>query len=495
MSSTTTLSPPAPGTSSPAPADQRWTPRLWGTLLVLCAVLFLDGLDVSMVGVTLPAIQSDLGLSTATLQWIVSGYVLGYGGLLLLGGRTADLLGRRRVLLIALAVFAGASVLGGLVEDGTLLIATRFVKGLAAAFTAPAGLSILTTTFREGPVRNRALGIYTVFGASGFSSGLILGGLLTEIDWRVTFLLPAPLAVLALIAGLRLIPRDGARNPGGYDVLGAATSTGALLLLVFTVVNAPEAGWTSLRTLGSLALVVALAAAFVIAERTVAHPLVRLGIFANRSLVRADLTAMAVSGGYLSFQFIVALYLQTVLGWSPLQMALSLLPAGIIVASSGPVVGRLITRYGTRRLIALGMVAFVAAYALFLRAGPEPEFLTVILPTALLLGLGFALSFSALNVQATNGVADDEQGLASGLVQSSFQVGGAIALAVTSAVVGGGAIEPGRLPDTFVPAIGLVTAISLLGLLAAVLGRRPGRHAGNRATREDDRYLVSEGAA
>ncbi|WP_144121554.1 MFS transporter [Catellatospora sichuanensis] len=492
MSSTATLSPPAPADPSTTPADQRWTPRLWGTLLVLCAVLFLDGLDISMVGVTLPAIQADLGLSTATLQWIVSGYVLGYGGLLLLGGRTADLLGRRRVLLVALAVFAGASVLGGLVEDGTLLIATRFVKGLAAAFTAPAGLSILTTTFPEGPVRNRALGIYTVFGASGFSSGLILGGLLTEIDWRVTFLLPAPLALIALFAGLRLIPRDGGRNPGGYDVLGAATSTGALLLLVFTVVNAPEAGWTSPRTLGSLAVVAALATAFVVAERTVAHPLVRLGIFANRSLVRADLTAMAVSGGYLSFQFIVALYLQNVLQWSPLQMALSLLPAGVIVASSGPLVGRLITRYGTRRLIALGMVAFVAAYALFLRAGPEPEFLTVILPTALLLGLGFALSFSALNVQATSGVADDEQGLASGLVQSSFQVGGAVALAVTSAVVGGGAIVPGRLPDTFLAAIGLVTAISLLGLLAAVLGRSDRTSAADSA---EERFLAPENAA
>jgi MFS family permease len=470
MSSTATLSPPAPITPD-HPADQRWTPRLWGTLLVLCAVLFLDGLDVSMVGVTLPAIQADLGLSTATLQWIVSGYVLGYGGLLLLGGRTADLLGRRRVLLVALAVFAGASVLGGLVDDGTLLIASRFVKGLAAAFTAPAGLSILTTTFPEGPVRNRALGIYTVFGASGFSSGLILGGLLTEIDWRATFLLPAPLALIALAAGLKFIPRNDHRAPGGYDALGALTSTAALLLLVFTVVNAPEAGWASARTLGSLAAVAALVAAFIVTESRVAHPLVRLGIFANRSLVRANLTAMAVSGGYLSFQFLVALYLQNVLGWSPLEMALSLLPAGIIVAGSGALVGRLITRYGTGRLIALGMVAFVAAYALFLRAGPQPAFLTVILPTALLLGVGFALSFSALNVQATNGVADDEQGLASGLVQSSFQVGGAVSLAAVTAVVGGGAITLGRLPETFPPAIGVVTVISLLGLLAAVLGR------------------------
>jgi predicted MFS family arabinose efflux permease len=214
-------------------------------------------------------------------------------------------------------------------------------------------------------------------------------------------------------------------------------------------------------------------------ERTVAHPLVRLGIFANRSLVRADLTAMAVSGGYLSFQFLVALYLQHVLSWSPLQMALSLLPAGLIVASSGSLVGRLITRYGTRRLIALGMLAFVAAYALFLRAEPEPAFLTVILPTALLLGLGFALSFSALNVQATNGVADDEQGLASGLVQSSFQVGGAISLAATTAVVGGGAITAGHMPATFQAAIALVTGVSLLGLLAAVLGGRDRAATGN----------------
>ncbi|MBV1852561.1 MFS transporter [Catellatospora tritici] len=482
MASTTTFASTDSPRTSATPNDPqgtgdvadpaRWTPRLWGTLLVLCAVLFLDGLDISMVGVALPAIQSDLGLSTASLQWIVSGYVLGYGGLLLLGGRTADLLGRRRVLLVALAVFAGASVLGGLVDNSALLIASRFVKGLAAAFTAPAGLSILTTTFPEGPVRNRALGIYTVFGASGFSSGLILGGLLTEIDWRVTFLLPAPLALIALVAGIKLIPKNQHRAQGRQDLLGAATSTAALLLLVYTVVNAPAAGWLSIRTLGSLLLVAALAAAFLSIERRVAHPLVRLGIFTNRTLVRANLTAMAVSGGYLSFQFVFGLYLQRVLGWSPLQMALSLLPTGLIVATSGSVAGALITRYGTRRLIAWGMLAFVAAYALFLRADAQPDVATVILPTALLLGAGFALTFSALNVQATSGIADDEQGLASGLVQTSLQVGGAIALAATTAVVGGDRIVAGHLPGTFQAAIGLVTVISLLGLLAAVLRGR-----------------------
>src|SRR5215217_9135628 len=196
--------------SRPSPdAGLHWDARLWGALVVLCGVLFLDGLDVSMVGVALPSIGSDLDLSTSSLQWIVSGYVLGYGGLLLLGGRFADLLGRRRVLLGALAVFTVASVLGVLVSDGTLLVVTRFLKGAAAAFTAPASLSIITTTFAEGPARNRALSIYTATGASGFSLGLVFGGLMTELGWRWTFLLPVPVAVALLVAAPRVLAKDG----------------------------------------------------------------------------------------------------------------------------------------------------------------------------------------------------------------------------------------------------------------------------------------------
>src|SRR5690349_12906012 len=182
-----------------------WDARLWGALLVVCGVIFLDGLDVSMVGMSLPSIGADLGVSLSSLQWVVSGYVLGYGGLLLLGGRTADLLGRRRVFLIALAVFAVASLLGGIVNDGTLLIVARFVKGISAAFTAPAALSIITTTFAEGPARNRALSIFTASGASGFSLGLVLSGFLTELGWRWTFLMPVPVALIALAAGLRML--------------------------------------------------------------------------------------------------------------------------------------------------------------------------------------------------------------------------------------------------------------------------------------------------
>ncbi|MGR7001840.1 MFS transporter [Yinghuangia aomiensis] len=263
-----TLSPASP-TAAP---DVRWTPKLWGVLAVLCLVLFLDGLDVSMVGVALPSIGHELGMSATSLQWIVNGYVLGYGGLMMLGGRTADLLGRRRVFLIALGVFAAASLLGGLVDSGPLLIASRFVKGLAAAFTAPTALSILTTTFPEGPARNRALSVFSVFGASGYSSGLILGGLLTGIGWRWTFLTPVPLAVLALVAGYFLIPRDKPADEGGHDLVGAVTLSGGMLLAVYTVVSAPDRGWTAPLTLGLVVLAAALLTTFVIVERRVPHP-------------------------------------------------------------------------------------------------------------------------------------------------------------------------------------------------------------------------------
>jgi MFS family permease len=274
---------------------------VWGTLIVLCGALFLDGLDVSMVGVALPSLEADLGLSTSALQWVVSGYVLGYGGLLLLGGRTTDLLGRRRVFLVAIGVFAVASLLGGVVSNGTALIVARFVKGAAAAFTAPAGLSIITTTFPEGPARNRAVSVYSATGASGFSLGLILGGLMTEVGWRWTFLLPAPIAVVVLLAGGRLIPRDrdADRVSGRYDILGALLSTSAMLLLVYAIVSAPDAGWGSARTLVALAVVVALAAAFVVVERRTAHPLVRLGVLRSSSLVRANVAALTVFGAYV----------------------------------------------------------------------------------------------------------------------------------------------------------------------------------------------------
>jgi MFS family permease len=446
-------------------------------LAVLCTVLFLDGLDVSMVGVALPSIGAELGLSTTSLQWIVNGYVLGYGGLLLLGGRTADLLGRRRVFLVALAVFTVASLVGGLVDDGALLIATRFVKGLAAAFTAPTALSILTTTFAEGPARNRALSIFTVFGASGYSSGLILGGLLTSLGWRWNFLVPVPLAVAALIGGRALIARDRRAAGGGHDLAGAALLTAGMLLAVYTVVSAPARGWLDPVTVGSALLAAALLAGFVLAESRVRHPLVRLGILRVGSIVRANASMVALLGSYVSFQFMMTLYLQDVLHWSPLRMALALLPGGLLVAFGSPFVGRLIDRYGTAPLIVTAMASLSLGYLWFLTtAGAEPHYLFTVLPTMLLLGGGFGFGFSSIMAQATDGIDDSEQGLASGLVQSSGQVGSALVLAVVTALVPAAA----RFGE-FRPGFDLVAGVAVVGLLLNLIPLVSPRLKGRRA--------------
>ncbi|HZC13074.1 MAG TPA: MFS transporter, partial [Thermoleophilaceae bacterium] len=411
-------------------------------------------------------------------------YVLGYGGLLLLGGRFADLLGRRRVLLAALAVFTAASIVGGLVNDGTLLVLTRFLKGAAAAFTAPASLSIITTTFQEGPARNRALAIYTACGASGFSLGLVFGGLLTELGWRWTFLLPVPIAIAVLIAAPRVLAKDppAAGPRRGFDFAGAATITAAMLLLVRTVVEAPEAGWAAPETLAGLVASALLLAAFVAIEQRSAHPLVRLGILRSGSLVRANLGMAAVFGSYVAFQFVGTLYLQQLLGWSPVETALAFLPGGLLVAFGAPRIGPLVDRFGTAKVILAGATSFVIGYALFLRIGESLTYTTVWLPAMLLIGLGFALCFPTLNIQATAGVADHEQGLASGLVNTSFQVGGAIGLAIVTAVVSantGGGTDAASLLDGFRPGIAVTAAVAALGLAVAITGVvREGREQG-----------------
>ncbi|MDJ0342903.1 MFS transporter [Streptomyces sp. H10-C2] len=470
--------------SSTVPSTETsWNARQWGTLLVLCAALFLDALDVSMVGVALPSIAHDLDLTTASLQWVVSGYILGYGGLLLLGGRAADLLGRRRVFLIALGVFAAASLLAGIVDSGELLIATRFIKGLSAAFTAPAGLSIITTSFAEGPVRNRALTIYASCGATGFSMGLVLSGLLTEVGWRWTMLLPAPVALIALVIGLKLIPKspreDGAGR--GYDLPGALTGTAAMLLLVFTVVEAGQAGWASARTLVSFAAVAALLAGFIAIERRSAHPLIRLGILRSPNQIRANLGGATFMGSYIGFQFLVTQYMQSLLGWSALHTALAFLPAGALVAVASPRMGPVVDRFGTPRVITAGFASLVIGYTLFLRVDLSPNYALDILPSMLLLGTAFTLAYSSLNIQATNGVGDHEQGMVSGLLNSSFQVGGAIFLAIVTAVVTASGTDGPRTPqavlDTYRPGLVVVTVIGLVGLLLTLTGLRERRPA------------------
>jgi EmrB/QacA subfamily drug resistance transporter len=471
------------------PAEQL-SRRAWGMLLVLCGVIFLDALDVSMIGVALPSIREDLHMSTSSLQWVVSAYVLGYGGFLLLGGRAADLFGRRRMFLIALAVFLVASGLGGLTSDPTLLIATRFVKGISAAFTAPAGLSLITTTFAEGAARNKAIAIYTSTGATGFSLGLVFSGLLTEIGWRWVFFMPVVVAAVVLAAAIPLVPRDQApaRTARSFDLLGAVTMTGAMLLLVFTLVEAPTAGWASARTLGSFAGAAAILAAFVLREQRAPAPLVRLGILRSAALVRANVALMTLFGGWVGFQFVLTLYLQQLRGWSALETGFAIFPAGALVALLSPRLAPLIARFGVARLILAGMISLVAAYALFLRIGLDSGYAAVMLPTFLLAGLGFGLAFGPLNIAATNGVAPEEQGLASGLLNTSFQFGGALGLAIVTAVnnaytgLGG---SPQALLDGFRPAIVVSVIIAGLGVLAMAF-RRPAPAAAAEAEPEPD---------
>lgn len=419
---------------SAPPRAERMTARAWGLLLVLSGAIFLEGIDVSMMGVALPSIRAELGMSTSSLQWVVSAYVLGYGGFVLLGGRAADLLGRRRMFLGWLVVFVAFSGLGGFAEDGWVLILARFATGVAAAFLAPAGLSIITTMFAEGPVRNRAVLVYAGAAAGGFSLGMVTGGLLTAVHWRWVFFAPVVVAAALLAAAIVLIPREERREraTGGFDIPGTLTLTGAMLLLVITVVHAPEVAVGT--TLATVAGAVVLLAAFVRIERRSAAPLVRLGILRSLPLLRANAGAMLLVGSFMAFQFVAVLYLQELRGWSEVETGLALAVIGIDAVLAPTLTPVLVNRFGNRRVILGGLVLAAAAYLLFLPVGPDWSFFAM-LPAFLVLGLAFSLAYGPLTIAATDGVADEEQGLASGLLTTSFQFGAALGLAAATAVI------------------------------------------------------------
>ncbi|WP_238161975.1 MFS transporter [Kribbella antibiotica] len=408
------------------------TGRAWAVLFVLCGAIFLEGIDVSMMGVAMPSIRAELGLSTGELQWIVSAYALSYGGFVLLGGRAADLLGRRRMFVGWLVVFLLFSGLGGFATEGWVLILARFVTGIAAAFMTPAGLSIITTTYPEGPQRNKALLVYAGTAAGGFSLGMVTGGLLTTIDWRWVFFAPVLISAVILAAAITLIPRDSERpkTTGGFDLPGAFTLTGAMLLLVATVVRAPDVA--VLQTLLTAAAGTALLAAFIAIERRTSTPLIRLGLLRNSSLVRANLGAILLVGGFVGFQFITVLYLQELRGWSEWKTGLALMVIGIDSVLAPTLTPWLVNRFGNQRVVLGGFILAVAAYLAFLPLGTT---FAAMLPTFLLLGLGFALAYGPLTIAATDRVAEDEQGLASGVLTTSFQFGAALGLAVVAAVL------------------------------------------------------------
>ena len=418
------------------PAD-RMSARDWAVLFVLCGALFLEGLDVSMIGVSLPSIRDDLGLRTSTLQWVVSAYVLGYGGFLMLGGRAADLFGRRRMFLGWLCVFLVASGLGGLAQEGWQLILSRFITGASAAFLTPAGLSIITTTFPEGPLRNKALMVYAGIAAGGFSLGMVAGGLLTEVSWRLVFFVPVFVSGLVLIAALRVLPRSNEeeRVRQSFDLAGAVVLTTAMLLLVYAVVEAPEVGWGALQTIALLVLSVSFLSVFVVIEGRTSTPLLRLGLLRSGNLVRANLGAMSLTGAFIGFQFIAVFYLQQIRGWSPIETGVALAPLGIDTILAWTLTPRLVNRFGLTKVISAGLLLGAVACLLFFRIDLGSPYAGVMLPTILLTGLAFALAYGPLTIAATNGVAPREQGVASGLVNTSFQFGAALGLAIATAVI------------------------------------------------------------
>ncbi|WUJ67933.1 MFS transporter [Kribbella soli] len=439
---------------------ERLTGRAWAVLFILCGAIFLEGIDVSMMGVALPSIRAELGLATGELQWIVSAYALSYGGFVLLGGRAADLLGRGRMFVTWLVVFLLFSGLGGFATEGWVLILARFVTGIAAAFMTPAGLSIITTTYPEGPQRNKALLVYAGTAAGGFSLGMVTGGLLSAIDWRWVFFAPVIVSAVILVGAIALIPRDTAAKPsGGFDLAGALTLTGSMLLLVATVVRAPDVPPT--QTTGTAAAGLVLLAAFVLIEQRVSSPLIRLGLLQNAALVRANLGAILLVGSFVGFQFIAVLYLQELRGWSELETGLALMVIGIDAVLAPTLTPWLVNRFGNGRVVLGGFVLAALAYTAFLPLGQS---FAAMLPAFLLLGLAFALTYGPLTIAATERVAEDEQGLASGVLTTSFQFGSALGLAVVAAVLA----TAGELTaDGFRNGLVVPLAAAVLGVLLA----------------------------
>ncbi|ONI84747.1 MFS transporter [Saccharothrix sp. ALI-22-I] len=451
--------------------------RARALLFVLCGSIFLEGVDISMLGVALPAIKADLGMAPGELQWVVSAYALAYGGFMLLGGRAADLLGRRKMFVFWLAVFVVFSGLGGLAGEGWMLITARAITGLAAAFMTPAGLSLITSSFAEGPLRNRALLWYAGTAAGGFSLGLVVGGLLTALGWRWVFFAPVILAVIILVMAVKLIERDEApeRVPGQkYDVFGAVTMTLGAVGLVYTVVVAPEVPVS--ETVLTAVISIALLVAFVIAERRSAEPLVRLGIFRSASLVRANIATVLFAGSFFGFQFIAVLYMQDLRDWTALETGVAMLVIGIDSVLAPTLTPKLVDKFGNPKVLFVGFIGALVAYALFLDIPADANYWTAMFPTMVLLGLAFTLVYGPLTIVAVEGVDDEEQGLAGGIWNTSFQFGAALGLALAASLsVAAGTAEGGLLEGfhsaLMVPVI--ATAAAVVVVATGLFGKKP----------------------
>jgi EmrB/QacA subfamily drug resistance transporter len=420
-----------------APQDSFLTTRRGKlTLALLAAVAFLDFVDASIVNVALPSIRRDLGFSEQALQWVPSAYLLTYGGFMLLGGRAADLLGRRRVLVAGTVLIGVSSLIGGFAESEGVLVGARLAQGLGAAMMLPAALSILTTSFKEGSDRNQALGIWGAVGGLASAAGVLLGGLLTDgPGWRWVMFVNPVAAVLVLGGIFWLIADDRPRTRlQSFDVRGATLATGGMLLLVYTLVEAPDVGWGAARTIGGLAGALVLLAAFVVNEQRVRNPLAPLSIFRINGLAYADVTQLIAFAGFLAMFFFLTLYMQNVLGYSPIETGLAYLPVTVGAGAAAGITSQLVGRTGTRPVIVAG--ALIAAGGVYYLSGVPVggSYLTDLLPGLVVMSIGLGAVFVAVTTAANSGVPADKAGLAAALLNASQQLGGALGLAIFSAI-------------------------------------------------------------
>ena len=414
--------------------------RAKGLALALLALTqFVIVLDASIVNVALPSIGRDLQFSQDDLSWVVNAYTLTFGGFLLLGGRLADLLGRRRLFIGGLVLFSVASLAGGLAQSDLQLIAARAVQGLGAALISPAALSLVTTMFAEGAERNRALGVWGAVAGSGGAAGVLAGGMLTEwAGWEWVLFVNVPIGVAAALAAPRLLPesRDADRERA-FDVTGAASVTAGLALLVYTLVDANDAGWASTQTLVLGGLAIVLLAAFLVVERRTSHPLMPFSIFRLRTLRGANVVGLLIGMALFSMFFFLSLYMQQVLGYDALKTGLAYLPLALGIIVCAGLASVLVTRVGFKPTLIAGLVLIAAGLVWFGQVSPNGTYVGDVLFPSLLAAVGLGFAFVPVTIAAVTGTRPDEAGLASGLINTSQQVGGALGLAVLAAVASG----------------------------------------------------------
>ncbi|HZH43813.1 MAG TPA: DHA2 family efflux MFS transporter permease subunit [Lysobacter sp.] len=421
-----------PSSSASAPRDHRWL-----ALAVLCCGALMIVLDTTVVNVALPSIRTDLGFSETGLAWVVNAYLLTFGGCLLLGGRLGDLFGHRRLFLIGIALFTLASLACGLADSQTVLVAARAVQGIGGAVTTAVALSLMMTLFTEPGERAKAMGVYSFVCAGGGSVGVLLGGLLTAtLDWHWIFLINVPVGIVVLLLALRVVPAE--HVPAAHrdlDLAGAITVTSSLMLAVYAVVNGNEAGWTSVRTLSLLGVAVALLLAFLAIESRVRAPLMPLGLFRLRNLATSNLIGVLWAAAMFAWFFLSALYMQLVLGYGPMEVGLAFLPGNLIMAGfSLGLSAKLVMRFGIRMPLAVGLGLATVGLALFARAPVDGSFVVDVLPAMVLLGFGAGMAFNPLLLAAMGDVEPGDAGLASGLVNTAFMMGGALGLAVLASL-------------------------------------------------------------